>query len=98
MLDRPPGAKAPDEHSNQCRCPKCVELAIDEIKIRNRAETIYWAVQKTVKAHYHELDSACLSNAKKAAAYRLAMGWTITWLAQSAPLDGEPFGAKINNI
>lgn len=98
MLDKTDGPKRPDEHNSECRCPKCVTLAIDEIKVKCHAETIYFDIQRTTKAAYAKLDSACLSNPKKAAAYRLAMGWAIRWLAQTAPELDEPFGSKINNI
>jgi hypothetical protein len=98
MLDRPVGLKRADVHNDQCRCPKCIETAIDEITIRNRASSIYGEIQKITKKAYTELDASHLSNRTKANVYCLAMGWTIRWLAQTAPLDGEPFGAKINNI
>ena len=68
------------------------------IRVKVQAEEIYWAVQRAVKPAYAKLDLALLSNEQKAAAYRLAMGWAITWLAQTAPLDGELFGSKINNL
>ena len=89
MLDNLLGAKRPDLHSDQYRCPKCIDTAIADIRVKVQAEEIYWAVQRVVKPAYAKLDTACLSNEQKAAAYRLAMGWAITWLAQTAPLPGE---------
>jgi len=85
-------------HDDQCRCGPCVETAINEIVIKYRGERVYSALQQTARRAYAELDASRLSNFEKDQAWKLGVAWLVRWLGKTIPLDGEAFGAKINNI